>query len=103
MALNGLDLTCDAIEIYNVSISNRDPILEIKYKFCNQAESIFIVLSFIGIKDLEIMNLSFDNFIDTYSINKNSILMNLKNSGRISFKYEWARIESIKQILEGEF
>ncbi|MDS7958788.1 hypothetical protein BFR75_16960 [Acinetobacter pittii] len=103
MALRSHNLDCQNIEITKVIISNNDPTLEIRFVFKKEDFSLYIDISFIGVDELLIKNISFSNIIESYFIEKNIFSIKTKLDGLIEFKYEWGNIESMKNIKEGEF
>ena len=103
MALNKYSLDCNNVEIYKIMITNNDPTLEIKFKFEGGIESIFVDISFIGVDDLLIKNISLNNIVKDNNILNDYFEIHTLNLGTIQFKYEWGRVESIKKIKEGTF
>lgn len=103
MALKSHNLDCQNIEITRVVISNNDPTLEITFVFKRDDFSLHVDISFIGVEELLIKNISFSNIVENYFIEKNVFSIKTKLDGLIEFKHEWGNIESMKNIKEGVF
>jgi hypothetical protein len=103
IALRVHNLDCQNIEITRVVISNNDPTLEIRFVFKRDDFSLHVDISFIGVEELLIKNISFLNIVENYFIEKNIFSIKTKLDGLIEFKYEWGNIESMKSIKEGVF
>lgn len=102
---NEIDLDEILPFISKIILNNNDPLLEITLCYpVTKSYSLYILISFIGVEIINIVGWNFENKIQNYEIDSNNNIIDITlESGHVIFKYEWANIESIKKILNGNF